>query len=369
MPKNLSCFINNHMRVGVRYVKDYCLFFARLFREMYKLFIELSTKCFHLIKRTKPYSYDTKEKFKNLYGTNLSLGLHHYYHKRYKEAKFRFFLMKIFLKDEYHRSEVDFNLARCALMLDDREHCNKLLKKITNTDDFLKDVIQYYLDGIKGQWNDCPVTLRMEEMLYSHECYAFDSIAVKGYNVDQEIISLIQTHFTLPQSNLTILDVGSRLGYNGISLRKLSFVSCLLGVEFVEEFVDYTMQLMQDTDTDAQDEEEPKTIYDNMFITNAYLTVFTNDIPLVDCVLLNDLFYYIRDIDQAIQHYAQYLKVDGLLYFYLKEDSQTELGIGDIRHNISNVINTLNEKKVLLETKDAIDTFGEKVTLFCCKKL
>ena len=85
---------------------------------------------------------------------------------------------------------------------------------------------------LNGEKKDCPFDIRKEEMEFSLDYYDIEAVYNRGFGVSQGIVDFIKEEFGSAASNITIMDVGARLGYNGFILKREEIGHNIYGIEF-----------------------------------------------------------------------------------------------------------------------------------------
>ena len=137
------------VKYGAQYIAKNVEFFLVLMKKLFALFRDLFSSGKKEIKYFKKWIPEAKKKAKNLYDTNIKLGKYHYYYRRYKEANFRFSLVKHCIKGNENRlGEVMYHLGRCAHKLGKLEQAKENYDIAMEKFD-KKYLVEYYLACFK----------------------------------------------------------------------------------------------------------------------------------------------------------------------------------------------------------------------------
>jgi len=207
------------------------------------------------IHNTKEGIGTLKYKISNLFETNITNGLTHYYSGHYSDALTRF---KIMNKMWPNNPVVHYNLGRCYFILEKFDKAKTNLTKALdlNPDDEHKQLIEYYIAKIAqpSKITFIPEALKKEFYEYSihseiHHYSIHEEHLKKLFDLYNRYISAIVVN--KEEENTSILDIGCHIGMFGKFYRQSYKHAYIEGIDMSNNMIELCDDLNIDFDSNT----------------------------------------------------------------------------------------------------------------------
>ncbi len=295
------------MKIGLLTLKNYISFFTKLLSSIWNFAIENINQARGSGHSIRTYLAELRDKSEHLYDTNLGLGLYHYHHGNYSDAKLRFLLMRLFCRNDCY---VQLGLARAYYMLGKKNKAKDLFNKVLelDSDDVLALYYKSKIDGLDSI-RYIPDVLVEEHFKYVSEDLALASLSEGSeFNLPSVVVDSIRDLFGKDSSHIKILEVCCRSGAIGFNLRDNDIAHRVDGIEVSVDLIE-SLELLKFEGT---------SVYDSLFQGNvrAYSEGCKVGYRYDVVILSNILSYDTRRIEDLLNGYKKhYLSEGGYILF------------------------------------------------------
>lgn len=249
---------------------------------------------------------EIKYKMKNLYETNILLGLKHYYDDGMFDAMLRFRLVNLFRKNDEQALQ---NMALCLYRKNDLQKLSKLLDKITKL--YPENEILLY---IKQKQENIDEIVHLPTTLYNNY-FSYNVFLQKKVPAEERknlfLLNVLAKYF-MQEEFVRFLDVNCNCGENGITVKDF-FKDCYIyGIETSP----HVLQICRDSQL------KNKNVYHEMFAQEfANFLQNTNNFNLI---AINFHFHFHSDLENILQQVAYIMNHNSLLYFKIQNTQDGE---------------------------------------------
>lgn len=232
-------------------IKNLLVSFKDLFISLWEQSAYLYRKfCKVEIPRTFIYFSTLKGKVKNLYDTNLELGLFHLYNNNLHDAYIRFFLMSIIFKKK-NMEEIYVNLFKVLVIQNKKKKAKNILNKIKekiqdsnhifySRQDFLfYEKLLYSIDSLEGVDH----SILVDKFEFMAQYYVEQHIIPKDYCGHKIVTKYVMQYFHKSKKNLRILDLGCGTGIVSQFLKMNKIGSYFVGVDFSQKMIEISTNI------------------------------------------------------------------------------------------------------------------------------
>lgn len=245
-------------------------------------------------------------KLANLRIINIEVGLYHYYHNRFKDAIFRFKLLRLFCKEEVL---IPYNLGRCYYKVGKYHLAINEFNKAKALINSLDEEINFYLQKINSPntINSIPLNLVKEKFEMLAPSYIEKYLIPNNYLGHHFILEPISLFFGKQLINIDILDLGCGTGICAHYLRMYGIGNILDGVDLSANMLQIANKCLV----------ESKPVYNNLHQASIidFLQISLKEYHLIISV---EAFIYIGELQNIIELCKQRLNKNGLLIFIVR---------------------------------------------------
>ena len=290
-------------------MQGFITFFKHNLSVFYKLFSNLWTAICILLfefknncKKFKEFLPILRQRMSNLYETNMELGLYHYYTGNFREARFRFWLMNAFCKNDF---KVRCELGKSYYMINNIKKAQYYFESVIKLD-ATNIVANYYLNKILHDGNNIdvvPVILLQEKLHYNKFQYLVSVLEEKNINIPEKISYMIVEYFGKSAIGVDVLEIGCRCGINGYCLKERDISRFIIGVDVNNDLLNEAKQISSNNEI----------VYDEIICSKdiSYLNIPVN--IKYDVILLIEQFSYNKNIAYILNICKNRLNNNGII--------------------------------------------------------
>jgi predicted TPR repeat methyltransferase len=263
---------------------------------------------------------ESKEKLKDIPGTNYRLGLTHMHRGNIEDAVMRF-RMVAFLTPE--NINAYYNLGRCLLLLDDEEGARVQFKKVLEMDANNADVKYQLLKLEHRESIDViPVSMIKEKTDIAADNYDEKRLAHGPKNC-KAIVNTALANIKDKNPNLDVLELGCGSGMCGRILRDKLVAKKITGV-------DISPKMLKKAEKKKIEGEQ---VYDKLVAAEIRQYLLENN-QKFDLVMANGGFNYFGDLSAIAELLKKALNPGGTLAFVIKKTELEKGFLLDIAQDI-----------------------------------
>jgi SAM-dependent methyltransferase len=251
----------------------------------------------------------TKEKLKDIPGTNYKLGIHHLKLGNLPDAIMRF-KMVIYLAPEM--ATAYYNLGR-ALLLDGKviEAKENIQKSLSLQPDFPEAKYALYKIENPDVIDSIPQNLMLEHIEWLNN--EKHKTSQERGQIDKFFVSSVLTNIHDKNPNLDILDLGSNTGGRGVFLRRREVAKKITGIDINAKKTEAAKKQLF--------EGEP--VYNNIITSEIHSYIAGNN-EKYDLILAGNVFSYNARLDNIFANIAKSLTQGGAFSILIRDGEITD---------------------------------------------
>ncbi len=252
---------------------------------------------------------DSREKLKDIPGTNFELGVSHLKRRNISDAIMRF-KMVTFLEPK--NADAYYYLGRSLILDGKYEEAEEALKKSIKLQGKSSNELDYLLQKITDPMAviSIPTSFIKENCELEAEYYRKED-DIYAQNTSKLLAKAILENISDKNPNLHILDIGCGKGENGKIFKKKEVAKQVIGVDFADEMV-----------KSAQSKKENGLkIYDKI-INGEMLEFLSNNKTKADVIILDQVMEGHKDMEKISALIKKSLKPKGIAAFVMEEADQ-----------------------------------------------
>jgi predicted TPR repeat methyltransferase len=276
----------------------------------------------------------SKEKLKDIPGTNYQLGLIHMHKGNIDDAVMRF-RMVAFLTPE--NVGAHYNLGRCLLLLDEEDNARSEFKKVLELDNNNMDAKYQLLKLDHRESVDIiPVSIIKEKAELAAEHYE-EKRLIEGPKNCKAIVNTALANIKDKNPNLEVLDLGCGNGMCGRILRDKQVAKKITGVDISAKMIKRA----------EKKKIEGESVYDTLVTAEIRQYLLENQ-QKFDLIMANGGFNYFGDLSEIFELLKKSLNPNGTLAFVIKKsdlekDFRIDIAQDNFSHSQSYVQEQLNK--------------------------